>query len=369
MEIEDYYARLAEFAQVINDTGIASEKFIDEMINEDRDALDALINFRKEFLGATELNRVSGYLSFGFFPAYQGIEREACFMMLFELTEQVIKLEYRQRCEDYKLTQPIFQAEPSLLEHIRQKVSGSFDNELIDLAALHQIGDTEVVQYQGHYFLIDYCLNPSGLAWVKSNFPNKPLHIRLKPYRVFDQRPPGRLFESILMPANPNWWKNLSIHNRQKEGAAYQLGEDEYPGNQQALWEYKVNNINRLEVIAKRDNNGNLSMMLEELTGVDQNNMVFGRCIHLDTDHKPGTNFDDAILNHLDLAINIYEDDNGKKRLTENLAHGQVTSDASYRTHLLRIENVPFNSLFGFVLIFFKSQTLIQEWFRDQFAK
>jgi hypothetical protein len=240
---------------------------------------------------------------------------------------------------------------------------------LINLSALNQIGDTEVIQFQGHYFLIDYCLNPSGLAWVKGNFPNKPLYIRLKPFKVFDQRPPGRLFESILMPANPNWWKNLSIHNRQKEGAAYQLGEDEYPGNQQALWEYKVNNINRLEVIAKRDNNGNLSMMLEELTGVDQNNMVFGRCIHLDTDHKPGTNFDDAILNHLDLAINVYEDENGKKRLTENLAHGQVTSDASYRTHLLRIENIPFHSIFGFVLIFFKSQTLVQEWFRDQFAK
>lgn len=369
MEIEDYYEILSGFALTINESGIATEKFIDNLILNERGTIDQLILFRKEFLGATELNRVSGYLVIGSFPSYQGIDREACFVICFELTEQVIKLEYRQRCEEYKLTQPIFLAEPSLAEHIRRKDSGSYDNELIDLSVLKQLGDSEVVQYKDHYFLIDYCLNPSGLAWVKDNFNGLPLFVRLKPYKAFDTRPPGRLFESVLMPANPNWWKNLGIHNRDKEGAAYQLGEDEYPGNQQALWEFKVNNISRLEVIAKRDNNGNLSMMLEELTGIDHNNMVFGRCIHLDTDHKIGTNFDDAILNHLDLAINVYEDETGKKRLTENLAHGQVTSDASYRTHLLRIENVPFRSLFGFVFIFFKSQTLIQEWFQDQFAK
>ncbi|WP_431199618.1 hypothetical protein ACQ86K_01120 [Mucilaginibacter sp. P19] len=320
-------------------------------------------------MGATEINRASAYLSIGYFKAYQGIKRETCFVICFELTEQVIKLEYRQRCETYHSGQPIFQAEPSLADHIRRKDSGNYDNELIDITAIQQIGDTEIAKYRDHYFLIDYCLNPSALGWVKANFPDHPLFIRLKPHKVFDKQPPGRLFESILMPANPNWWKNLNIHNRDKEGAAYQLGEDEYPDNPQALWEYKIKNINRLEVIAKRDNNGNLSMMLEELTGMDHNNMVFGRCIHLDTDDKQGTSAEDAVLNHLDLAINVYEDDNGKKRLTENLAHGQVTSNASYRTHLLRIENVPFKSLVVFALLFFKSQTLFQEWFEDQFTK
>lgn len=108
-------------------------------------------------------------------------------------------------------------------------------------------------------------------------------------------------------------------------------------------------------------------MMIEELSQIDTHGLLFGRCIHLDTDSKFGTPFEFAQLNHLDLAINIYEGEAANKRLGDNLAAGNVTTDASYRTHLLRIEGIPFKGLFGFVIAFFRSQTLISEWFEDQF--
>lgn len=108
--------------------------------------------------------------------------------------------------------------------------------------------------------------------------------------------------------------------------------------------------------------------MIEELTHIDNNGLVFGRMIHLDTDALFGSDFKDAKLNHLDLAINIYQHETAKNRLEENLAYGNKTSDATYRTHLLRVENIPFKSLFAYVSYFLKSQTLMQEWFKDQFV-
>jgi len=158
-------------------------------------------------------------------------------------------------------------------------------------------------------------------------------------------------------------------YNRTKEGASYILDDCSPKENLQQYWELHIKKIKRLEVIAKRSNNGNLSMMIEEITDIDSHGLLFGRCIHLDTDSKFGTDFENSILNHLDLAINIYEDEAAKKRLDDNLASGQVTTDASYRTHLLRVEKIPFKALFGFVVSFFKSQTLINEWLEDQFPK
>ena len=343
MEIEEYYKILDEFAEECNRSELSPHLFIEDKIIKNKVLIDTLIDFRKDFLGSSELNLVSAYLSIGFFKGYAGVEREACFVLNFDLTELAIKLEWRQRCEVYDNSQPIFQSCPDLKEIIRRKESGSLDNELIDFSALTQIGESEIVMFQNQYFLIDYCLNPIVIAWAKEKFPGKPLYVRIKPYKVYHQQPIQRLFESILMPANPNWWKTLKIHNRMKEGASYLL-DDCVPNEQnlQQYWELHIKNINRLEVIAKRNNNGNLSMMLEELTSIDKNGMLFGRCIHLDTDTPIGEKFEDAILNHLDLAINIYEDQTATQRTPENLANGSVTTDASYRTHLLRIEKVPF---------------------------
>ena len=171
------------------------------------------------------------------------------------------------------------------------------------------------------------------------------------------------------MPANPNWWKNLTIHNRAKEGASYILDDCSPKENYRQYWELHIKNIKRLEVVAKRNNNGNLSMMIEELTGIDNHGLMFGRMIHLDTDSAYGTEFEESKLNHLDLAINIYEGDIAKKRLEDNLAEGNKSTSASYRTHLLRIEDIPFKGLFGYVTSFLKSQTLVNEWFEDQFQQ
>ncbi len=91
---------------------------------------------------------------------------------------------------------------------------------------------------------------------------------------------------------------------------------------------------------------------------------MVGRCIHLDTHAPSGTPKGDARLAHLDLAINVYRGADRAARMANTLQHGK-SQDATYRTHLYRIEGVPFPALFVFAVLFLKSKTLLGEWLDD----
>lgn len=360
MDIDKYYRTLEQLVDDCIISGLATQDFIENIITTKRSFFDDLISFRKTFVDSKEQDKVRGHLIIGFFREYEGIDRVTCFVIYFELEEISIKKSWRKRCELYKASQPLFTNSPNLLQAV-------YNDELLDNMVLTQINDCEILQFKEGYTYLDYALNPLIVSWTIDNFPDKKIYLRANPYKFFSTQPTQRVFESILLPANPNWWRKLTIYNRTKEGACYVLDDCSPKENLRQYWELHIKKIKRLEVIAKRSNNGNLSMMLEEITDIGSRGLLFGLCIHLDTDSDFGTDFENSTLNHLDLAINIYEDESARKRLSDNLASGQVTTDASYRTHLLRVEKIPFKALFGFVVSFFKSQTLINEWLEDQF--
>lgn len=89
--------------------------------------------------------------------------------------------------------------------------------------------------------------------------------------------------------------------------------------------------------------------------------------IHLDTDAQVGSNFEDAILNHIDVAFNLYIDEDADKRLGQHLSKGGLVQNATCRTHILRIEGIPFSSIFKLAHSFFKSRTLTDEWMEKEF--
>lgn len=369
MNIEQYYNELENLSNAVEEKQIATHEYLESLIDRNDNLINELIDFRKDFIDSKEHDKVRGYLVIGFFKQFSGIERVTCFVMTFEIDEIKTKNNWKKRCELYSKEQPLFRKEPTLFDSIRKKDNGNQDLELIDFKVFNQINESEILNVNKSYTLIDSALNPLIVVWSKENFNNNSLYIRANPFKIFDKQPPQLILESILMPANPNWWKNLTIHNRAKEGASYILDDCSPKENYRQYWELHIKNIKRLEVVAKRNNNGNLSMMIEELTGIDNHGLMFGRMIHLDTDSAYGTEFEESKLNHLDLAINIYEGDIAKKRLEDNLAEGNKSTSASYRTHLLRIEDIPFKGLFGYVTSFLKSQTLVNEWFEDQFQQ
>jgi len=362
MDIDEYYKILEQLAEDCIKSGLATHVFLENRIEKNRKFFDELIAFRKTFVGDKEFEDLRGYLEMGFFINYSDIERATCFVICFELEEIVTKKTWRQRCEKYNNSQELFINAPHLLNYV-------LNDELINRVAFTQINNSEILQIKkgGGYTLLDYALNPLIASWTISNFPDNNIYLRANPHKYFNERPPQLFLESVLIPANRNWWRNLKIYNGDKEIASYILEECSPKDNLQKYLEFHIKKVRRLEVVAKRNYNGNLSMMIEEITDIDNYGLRFGRCLHLDTDSEYGTAFENSVLNHLDLAINIYEDEVAKKRWEVNLASGTVTIKASYRTHLLRVEQIPFKELFVFVDLFFKSKTLVNEWLEDQF--
>ncbi len=89
-------------------------------------------------------------------------------------------------------------------------------------------------------------------------------------------------------------------------------------------------------------------MIIEELPRPDDpSGLMIARCIHLDTRDPAFTPLGQVEMQHLDLAINVYEGEDRERRFAQSLQNGKV-QDASFRTHLFRIERTPFVSLFSF---------------------
>ncbi|WP_404542954.1 hypothetical protein [Bradyrhizobium sp. USDA 223] len=128
--------------------------------------------------------------------------------------------------------------------------------------------------------------------------------------------------------------------------------------------DYEVERLRRLEIRAQR--RGDIvSMMIEELPAPDApDGLMVGRCIHLDTRAPNKTAIRDVKLSHLDLALNVYEGAVRNERFGTSLKDGKVT-DASFRTHLMRIEGIPLLTLLPICAGFLRSTSLLREWFKD----
>jgi hypothetical protein len=129
------------------------------------------------------------------------------------------------------------------------------------------------------------------------------------------------------------------------------------------VWDYRFRHVRRLECRVERREQDYLTVMVEELPRADDPLMV-GRCVHFDTRDPAGTDLAAVVLSHLDLAINVYEGARRQERWDARLADGKVP-DASFRTHLFRVEGVPFLRAFDCCRLFFRSAALLDEWLDD----
>lgn len=369
MTIDEYFDKVKLAADYCVANSILSADYVESLIRDNPQETQDIIEVRKATFCASDYERLGGYLEINLFSTFKSSDRMALFSFLFDISNDFDVKRLRHSFQKYKIDQPIFLGDKGFFECIRKKSGGTADLELIDSACLENIQGSEIFCRNGNYYKIDGYLNQALFPLCKQYFPNSPVFIRLDPTVKYSSKPLCQLNEEVLIPANPNWWKKLEIHRSNKEGASYALYPKEpTKDSYQEFWEYNVKGIRRLDVVAKRNNSGNLSMMIEELSDKNSDSgIAIGRCIHLDTNDKIGTSFNDSTLNHLDLAINVYEVGAAKKRYDENLANGSVVESATFRTHLLRIENIPLKSIFLFVLVFFQSKTLINEWFKDQF--
>lgn len=266
--------------------------------------------------------------------------------------------DWTQRLEKYTADQTLFARCPELLLRIK-------NGEMLSAEGVEQLRDSDLVKVPGGWGRLDPDLPPALFKWAKETF--RTLFVRLDPRCSPTTEPGVPLKKATVRPVRPDWWKNLSLKNHEKDGGHYVLERrlDDSRAGLQENYEY-AQGLRTLELFTKRCNRGNLSMMFEELMEVKTPpGTLIGRCVHFDTDALPGTDCSAAKLNHLDLAINVYFGESVQRRRNRKLSDG-IEKDASTRTHLLRIEGAPFPSSVEFLHQFFKSSTLLNDWMKGQ---
>ena len=268
--------------------------------------------------------------------------------------------------EPYRENHPAFEG-----NHLYEK---NRDGELISLDGCKIINDH--VFFDKHYYRLGY-YKEAMVKYLKDIKDKYRIYVRVDPYVILDKEPPKALLEAIIRPIDPKWIQKLNLHPGNITSGEYVLQDPlaysmpnskPSPEEQLAYWEYHIRHVRKLDVYAARGNNQNLHMMIEELKEEPECGKYFiGKCIHLDTDDAVGTEFANSILNHIDLAINVYNQYAFDVRKQQALSHGKVI-DATIRTHIMRIEGVPFAHLPQIAADFLDSQTLYLEWMNNMFG-
>jgi hypothetical protein len=367
LDIDTYFKNVGKLAVLVTEEKLATHELINHP-GQHASIVGPSLQFREELLSGEEENKLSGYLAIGYFGGRSRRERLASFAMTFEVQHEAARLSLQRLCEPYCRTQHLFQSVPSLFEAIRRRENGNRDYELIDLAELSPVSGSEVYKAGNGFAKLCPPLSPRIVKWVKSEWPTSPTYVRLDADTFLEDRPRQLLTEATLVPANPRWLAGFNLRKGMKDFAAYQLQDRPITEASGESWDYHVRHLRRLEVHVQRRENDYLSMLIEELPRADDpNGLMVGRCIHLDTRDPALTPLGDVTMQHLDLAINVYAGDDRQKRFGQSLQHGKV-QDATFRTHLLRIEQTPFISLFAFCGMFLESKILLSEWLNDLVA-
>lgn len=319
------------------------------------------IRIRESVSDPSDRQKVEGLLLTGWFNGMPESDRVGSLLATLDVSHQIEERDLEIRCAKYRESDKLFQVHPSLLSNAR-------DQELIPRAILTDVMDDGLVQTENGYARLDAML-PSAIVNVLATvYPQAPLFVRLDPQKAWLQPAKQLLMETILVPANPTWWRNLGLYRGAETGAQYVIDPPGSAGDDiNAFVEYHVHGLRKLETIAQRKEPQHLTMMLEELEE-RRDGLLIGRCIHLDTSAPVGTPPSEAKVLHVDLAINVYRGELAAERLSSAMNKAEKVK-TPVRTHLLRAEQIPFDVLTLLSFMFFKSHILRRDLFINQFVR
>lgn len=363
--LDEYFDALDRLSDLCVKEGWSVDRLLESEDKVVAPLVQKCVRVRGMLIDATDFETFGGLLATGLFRDHEDNERIAYFALQGEILEDAVLKELKRSFESYRKDQPLFEQVPSLLQHAR--MSGERPMEMIDNKAL-KWDDTGQLACFGHTKArLSSYVSPRLLAWINTEFPNCRIFVRIEPYEVG----PGllaRLNEEIIRPANPHWWKTLELLPGRFESAVYELQDRNPKEDLEQSWEYRVRKCGRLEVSFRRDGGNVLSGMIEELPRPGNDRFFLGRCIHFTSSSPVGTEWSSAQAEHIDAAMNVYVDGDVISRWASTLERGVVTN-ATFRTHVLRIDDVPLRALLPMADLFFQSRRLLNDWFSDQFRE
>ncbi|MCJ2163539.1 MULTISPECIES: hypothetical protein [unclassified Pseudodesulfovibrio] len=282
-------------------------------------------------------------------------ERMALILIGVDVKQQIQPRECQRCCESYHVDAPVFRKAPELWNLVRD-----------DLVSVN----SGVVAPSGQ--LIRY---PSFLCRLHGHLPKhfilyetlfkvvgrNRLYLRVDQYDD-SQSDVIYALEEVIRPMDPTFLKQLKIFRGEKKWGYYEVLPPEHPTDYQ-YWDYHQG-FGKLEVVFKR-NGDDLSCMIEELPREADGRVLTSLCLHATSKCPVDTDWNDAVADHIDGAIQFYFDERALERFDSNISVAEC--DASCRTHLFRIEETSLSNLLPIAKMFFQAESLLKDWVDDQF--
>lgn len=354
--------------------------FLQQQLVDDPKQMSKMVEIGKELLTGVDHQNNSLH---NLFPEESKEISAVLTAIAFEIKKANVLHAHHLSFEEYDISQPVFQEYPELMEKLRVKPNGNFDYELIKWGAIKYkpipyLPKYRSIKYKESYLSVDKHLNTMIPFYLIDKYKKEEdLYIRIDPYFISKEEPEMILEEEAIHKPNPHWIEKMNLYPGQHEGSEFFLPDysvEDIRGNKfkiKQFWEYSIKGIRKLQTNAQMKNessSNHFSMSLEELSEENiKDGILIGRMIHLDALDSFDTPFDEVRLKHLDLAINIYKDQAIEERMNSTLASGNKVTKATYRTHLIRADNIMFSDLLEIVVLFFRSETMVEEWIKEQF--
>ena len=250
------------------------------------------------------------------------------------------------RMSKYEKSQPIFTRNPELINKISPHGKGEYlPVNIFIYSGLWTIDDSDPFlgfEYNGGLFELPFM--PQGLIeYLLNTYDQFDIHI--SPYHIYDKLTSSECLQSgWIKPIDPNCIRNFRL-KKGFTGGFYNFSymNAKYVNKDLYCSSFRTSKIFGKSIgldVAITERNDDMSMMLEEITISEGS--ICGYCVHLDMLDAIGKDLTKLCANHIDLAINIYEGEQKERRLEKNLSSGGKVADASYRTHMVRLENILF---------------------------
>ena len=266
--------------------------------------------------------------------------------------------------EKYSEDQPLFKLYPELLVDT-EYIFGNVVNDLNNIKQYYTDGHKFWgIPYKGSILcLVDdselySCVMLSDASETK---------IHVDPYRFYNQRLHEFFTKGITRWVDPHWKSRKQLRKGQT-GSVFEpsyyvedlLVDEVYCYFIEKIWD--VGSI-RLEVSIKNNDKNGFIILVEELKYLFTDAILVGRCIHLDI--SEGEIDSNSIMNHIDFAINYYLGESENERLGVNISTGGDVVEASFRSHVIRLNEVRFEQFPKLCVSFINNKRLAMEFIYD----
>lgn len=267
--------------------------------------------------------------------------------------------------QKYSKNQPLFVLYPELLTNT-EYVSNNVLNNLDKIRQYSENGHRFWgIPYRNHILCL---IDNSELYHCLLSLNPTEIKVHVDPYRYYDNNLHAFCTKGIVRWLDPHWKSRKLLYSGQTGGIydpSYPvenlISDDAYNYLMRAkIWD---SGSVRLEVSVKNNKKNGCTILLEELYYIFKDGILTGRCIHMDI-IEDGID-SNSIMNHIDFAINYYLNSKETKRLTSSITNNEEFVEASFRTHVVRLNKIKFESFPRLCISFIKNKRLSMEFLYD----